>query len=94
MISLIAAPQGALRSFDLVPADLSETVVSFSVTAELDVCDASSLFSTQLIGKNEHVMETLSSAQPLSAPLRYTMTAQSFCSQVLAIGNNNVNHFP
>ena len=38
--SLLLLPEEYWGSFDLVLVDLSETVMSFSVTAELDVFDA------------------------------------------------------
>ncbi|KAG7368315.1 spermidine synthase [Nitzschia inconspicua] len=91
--SLLLLPEDYWGSFDLVLVDLSETVVSFSVTAELDVFDALSLLLNPVgvMVKNEHYMEKLSSAFDYSLELHYDSPV--ICSQVLAFGSNNVDFF-
>ncbi|KAL3915185.1 MAG: hypothetical protein SGILL_005765 [Bacillariaceae sp.] len=91
--SLLLLPEEYWGSFDLVLVDLSETVVSFSVTKELDVFDAMALLLNPqgVLVKNEHYMEKLSSAFDYSVELFYESPV--ICSQTLAFGSNNVDFF-
>ncbi|KAL3914815.1 MAG: hypothetical protein SGILL_005941 [Bacillariaceae sp.] len=91
--SLLLLPEEYWGSFDLVLVDLSETVVSFSVTKELDVFDAMALLLSPqgVLVKNEHYMEKLSSAFDYSVELFYESPV--ICSQTLAFGSNTVDFF-
>jgi S-adenosylmethionine/arginine decarboxylase-like enzyme len=91
--SLLLLPEEYWGSFDLVLVDLSETVVSFSVTKELDVFDAMALLLNPqgVLVKNEHYMEKLSSAFDYSVELFYESPV--ICSQTLAFGSNTVDFF-
>ena len=91
--SLLLLPEEYWGSFDLVLVDLSETVVSFSVTKELDVFDAMALLLNPqgVLVKNEHYMEKLSSAFDYSVELFYECPV--ICSQTLAFGSNTIDFF-
>lgn len=91
--SLLLLPEEYWGSFDLVLVDLSETVMSFSVTKELDVFDALSLLLNPVgvMVKNEMYMEKISSVFDYSMELYYD--SPIICSQVLAFGSNNVDFF-
>lgn len=89
--SLLLLPEEYWQSFDLVLVDLSETVMSLSVTKELDVFDALALLlnSEGVMVKNEVYME------PFSKVFDYTMEimyeSPVICSQVLVFGSNKVD---
>jgi spermidine synthase len=91
--SLLLLPEEYWGSFDLVLVDLSETVMSFSVTKELDVFDALALLLSPVgvMVKNEMYMEKFSRVFDYSMDLYYETPV--ICSQVLAFGSNNVDFF-
>jgi len=91
--SLLLLPQDYWASFDLVLVDLSETVMSFSVTAELDVFDALSLLLNPVgvMVKNEHYHEKFSALFDYSAEINYESPV--ICNQVMVFGSNNVDFF-
>ena len=91
--SLLLLPEDYWGSFDLVLVDLSETVMSFSVTAELDVFDALSLLLNPVgvMVKNEHYHEKFSALFDYSAELNYESPV--ICNQVMVFGSNNVDFF-
>jgi spermidine synthase len=78
------------QSFDLVLVDLSETVMSLSVTKELDVFDALALLLQPdgVMVKNEVYMEPLSKVFDYSMDILYESPV--ICSQVIAFGSNKV----
>lgn len=91
--SLLQLPDHYWGSFDLVLVDLSETVMSFSVTTELDVFDALSLLINPagVMVKNEHYLEKFSALFDYSAEINYESPV--ICNQVMVFGSNNVNFF-
>lgn len=91
--SLLLLPEDYWGSFDLVLVDLSETVMSFSVTSELDVFDALSLLLNPagVMVKNEHYHEKFASLFDYSAELNYESPV--ICNQVMVFGSNNVDFF-
>lgn len=91
--SLLLLPEDYWGSFDLVLVDLSETVMSFSVTSELDVFDALSLLlnPSGVMVKNEHYHEKFASLFDYSAELNYESPV--ICNQVMVFGSNNVDFF-
>lgn len=91
--SLLLLPEEYWGSFDLVLVDLSETVMSFSVTKELDVFDALALLLSPVgvMVKNEMYMEKFSRVFDYSMDVYYSTPV--ICSQVLAFGSNHVDFF-
>jgi spermidine synthase len=91
--SLLLLPEDYWGSFDLVLVDLSETVMSFSVTSELDVFDALSLLLNPfgVMVKNEHYHEKFAALFDYSAELNYESPV--ICNQVMVFGSNNVDFF-
>lgn len=91
--SLLQLPDHYWGSFDLVLVDLSETVMSFSVTTELDVFDALSLLINPVgvMVKNEHYLEKFSALFDYSAEINYESPV--ICNQVMVFGSNNVDFF-
>ncbi|KAL3925821.1 MAG: hypothetical protein SGILL_000137 [Bacillariaceae sp.] len=91
--SLLLLPEDYWGSFDLVLVDLSETVMSLSVTDELDVFDALSLLLTPngILVKNEVYLEKLSEVFDYTMELYYDSPV--ICSQTAALGSNNVDFF-
>ncbi|KAG7338718.1 spermine/spermidine synthase domain containing protein [Nitzschia inconspicua] len=92
--SLLLLPEDYWGSFDLVLVDLSETVMSLSVTDELDVFDALSLLLNPKHGvlvKNEVYLEKLSEVFDYTMELYYDSPV--ICSQTVALGSNSVNFF-
>jgi spermidine synthase len=91
--SLLLLPKSYWGSFDLVLVDLSETVMSFSVTSELDVFDALSflLNPVGVMVKNEHYHEKFAALFDYSAELNYESPV--ICNQVMVFGSNNVDFF-
>ncbi|OEU17232.1 S-adenosyl-L-methionine-dependent methyltransferase, partial [Fragilariopsis cylindrus CCMP1102] len=89
--SLLLLPEDYWGSFDLVLVDLSETVMSFSVTAELDVFDALSLLLNPVgvMVKNEHYHEKFSALFDYSAELNYEspLTTQGTAAGIVEIMN-------
>jgi hypothetical protein len=91
--SLMLLPQEYWGSFDLVLVDLSETVMSLSVTDELDVFDALALLlkPTGVLVKNEVYLEKLSEVFDYTMELYYDSPV--ICSQTVALGSNKVDFF-
>jgi len=89
--SLLLLPEEYWQSFDLVLVDLSETVMSLSVTKELDVFDALALLLKPegVMIKNELYMEPISKVFDYSMDILYESPV--ICSQVLAFGSNTVD---
>ncbi len=91
--SLLLLPEDYWSSFDLVLVDLSETVMSFSVTSELDVFDALALLLNPqgVMVKNEHYHEKFAALFDYSAEINYESPV--VCNQVMVFGSNNVDFF-
>lgn len=89
--SLLLLPKEYWQSFDLVLVDLSETVMSLTVTKELDVFDALALLLKHdgVMVKNELYMEPFSAVFDYSMDILYESPV--ICSQVIAFGSNKVN---
>lgn len=89
--SLLLLPREYWGSFDLVLVDLSETVMSLSVTKELDVFDALALLLNPdgVIVKNELYLEHFSKIFDYSIQILYD--SPIICSQVVALGSNRVD---
>ena len=89
--SLLLLSKDYWRSFDLVLVDLSETVMSLSVTNELDVFDALALLLKPegILVKNEHYLDDVSEVFDYSIQLRYE--CPNICQQVMAMGSNKVD---
>ena len=71
--SLLMLPKDYFASFDLVLVDLSETVMSFKVTEELDVVEALTLLVKPdgIFVKNEVYFETFKDMFPYSAQVNW-----------------------
>jgi len=89
--SLLLLSREYWQSFDLVLVDLSETVMSLSVTKELDVFDALALLLKHegVMVKNELYMEAFSKVFDYTMDILYECPV--ICSQVLAFGSNKVD---
>ncbi|KAG7346581.1 spermine synthase [Nitzschia inconspicua] len=91
--SLLLLPEDYFGSFDLVLVDLSETVMSMSVTKELDVFDALSLLlqPNGVMVKNEMYKDKFNEVFDYTMELYYICPV--ICDQVLVFGSNNVDFF-
>jgi hypothetical protein len=91
--SLLLLPEEYWGSFDMVLVDLSETVMSLSVTDELDVFDALSLLLNPngILVKNEVYLEKLSEVFDYTMELYYDSPV--ICSQTAALGSNSIDFF-
>ncbi|CAJ1959647.1 unnamed protein product [Cylindrotheca closterium] len=89
--SMLLLPEEYWGSFDLVLVDLSETVMSLSVTKELDVFDALALLLNKdgVIVKNELYLEHFSDVFDYTVQILYD--SPIICSQVVALGSNKVD---
>jgi len=92
--SLLLLPKDYWGSFDLVIVDLSETVMAFSVTEELDVFDALALLLNPdgVMVKNEHYMETMSETFDYTLQV-YLDQNPKICSQCMIFGSNKADFF-
>jgi len=92
--SLLLLPKEYWGSFDLVIVDLSETVMAFSVTEELDVFDALALLlnAEGVMVKNEHYMETMSETFDYTLQV-YLSQNPKICSQCMIFGSNKADFF-
>jgi spermidine synthase/S-adenosylmethionine/arginine decarboxylase-like enzyme len=92
--SLLLLPEDYWGSFDLVIVDLSETVMAFSVTEELDVFDALALLLNPegVMVKNEHYMETMSRTFDYTLQV-YLGENPKICSQCMIFGSNKADFF-
>ena len=91
--SLLLLPKDYWQSFDLVLVDLSETVMSFGVTSQLDVFDALALLLKPegVLVKNEIYMEPISSTFDHTVQICYVSPV--ICDQVFTFGSNKVDFF-
>jgi spermidine synthase/S-adenosylmethionine/arginine decarboxylase-like enzyme len=91
--SLLLLPKEYWGSFDLLLVDLSETVMAFSVTEDLDVFDALALLLKPegIMVKNELYMEEMSQAFDYTVQIAYE--SPKICSQAYALGSNKVDFF-
>lgn len=90
--SLLMLPKDYWGSFDLVIVDLSETVMAYSVTEELDVFDALALLLNPdgVMVKNEHYMETMSETFDYTLQI-YLDENPKICSQCMIFGSNRAD---
>ena len=91
--SLLLLQQEYWQSFDLVLVDLSETVMSLSVTDELDVFDALGLLLKPegVMVKNEYYMSKFSEVFDYTTQIYYECPI--ICSQAMVMGSNSVDFF-
>lgn len=89
--SLLLLPKDYWQSFDLVLVDLSETVMSLTVTKELDVFSALALLLKPegVMVKNELYMEKFS--EVFDNSMQVYFPSPIICDQVLAMGSHNVD---
>ena len=89
--SLPLLPQEYWGSFDLVLVDLSETVMSLSVTGELDIFSALALLLKPegVMIKNEPYIEQFSNFFDHTIHIYYG--TPKICTQVLVMGSNKVD---
>ena len=92
--SLLLLPEDYWGSFDLVIIDLSETVMAFTVTDELDVFDALALLLNEegVMVKNEHYMDTMSKSFDYTLQV-YLDENPKICSQCMIFGSNKADFF-
>jgi spermidine synthase/S-adenosylmethionine/arginine decarboxylase-like enzyme len=92
--SLLLLPKEYWGSFDLVLVDLSETVMAFSVTEDLDVFDALALLLKPdgVMVKNELYMDEMSETFDYTLQI-YLDNNPKICSQMMAFGSNGVDFF-
>ncbi|KAL3921607.1 MAG: hypothetical protein SGILL_002662, partial [Bacillariaceae sp.] len=92
--SLLLLPKDYWASFDLVLVDLSETVMAFSVTEDLDVFDALALLLKPdgVMVKNELYMDEMSETFDHTLQV-YLDNNPKICSQMMAFGSNGVDFF-
>lgn len=90
--SLLMLPKDYFASFDLVLVDLSETVMSFKVTEELDVIEALSLLVKPdgIFVKNEVYFEKFKEMFPYTAQVNW-YDNPIICSQVMVMGSRTVD---
>lgn len=89
--SLLLLPENYWGSFDLVLVDLSETVMSLSVTADLNVFDALALLlrPTGVLVKNELYLEEVSKVFDYSMQIAYESPV--LCDQFMTVGSHTVD---
>jgi spermidine synthase/S-adenosylmethionine/arginine decarboxylase-like enzyme len=92
--SLLLLPKEYWGSFDLVLVDLSETVMAFSVTDDLDVFEALALLLKPdgVMVKNELYMDDMSETFDHTLQI-YLPNNPKICSQTMAFGSNGVDFF-
>ncbi len=76
--SLVMLPKDWFKSFDLVLVDLSETVMSFKVTKELDVLEALTLLVKDdgIFVKNEVYFDKFKNMFPHTAQINWYVFAE------------------
>ena len=91
--SLLLLPKSYWQTFDLVLVDLSETVMSFSVTKELDIFAALTLLMKPdgVMVKNELYLDQMSTIFDRSMQIHYP--SGIICSQAMAMGSNKHDFF-
>jgi spermidine synthase/S-adenosylmethionine/arginine decarboxylase-like enzyme len=92
--SLLLLPKDYWGSFDLVLVDLSETVMAFSVTDDLDVFEALALLLKPdgVMVKNELYMDEMSETFDHTLQI-FLPNNPKICSQTMAFGSNGVDFF-
>lgn len=90
--SLLMLPKNYFASFDLVLVDLSETVMSFTVSEQLNVLEALTLLVKPdgIFVKNEVYFETFKEMFPYSAQITW-YDNPIICSQVMVMGSRTVD---
>jgi len=90
--TLLMLPQSYFGSFDMILVDLSETVMSLSVTDGLDIFSALSLLMKPegIFVKNELYMEQMSDIFEYALQIHYS-DVPVICSQCLIFGSNKVD---
>ena len=90
--SLNVLPKEYFGSFDLVMVDLSETVMSFSVTDQLDMVQALALLTKPdgIFVKNEHYFDDLTKYFDNTVEL-YLEDNPLICDQHFALGSNRID---
>ena len=92
--SLLLLPEDYWGTFDLVLVDLSETVMAFSVTDDLDVFDALALLLNPegVMVKNELYMDDMSKIFDYTLQIHLSENPK-ICSQCMAFGSNRADFF-
>jgi len=90
--SLLMLPKDYFGSFDLVIVDLSETVMSFSVTDKLDIMEALSLLVKEdgIFVKNEKYFDNLVPIFKHTAQLHW-YDNPLLCDQSMVMGSNSID---
>jgi len=90
--TLLMLPKDYFNSFDMVLVDLSETVMSLSVTDGLDIFSALSLLLNEqgIFVKNELYMEQMSEIFRYAVQIHFS-DVPVVCSQCLILGSNGVD---
>eukprot|EP00588_Corethron_pennatum_P012562 CAMPEP_0194280200 /NCGR_PEP_ID=MMETSP0169-20130528/16217_1 /TAXON_ID=218684 /ORGANISM="Corethron pennatum, Strain L29A3" /LENGTH=1194 /DNA_ID=CAMNT_0039024839 /DNA_START=55 /DNA_END=3639 /DNA_ORIENTATION=+ len=90
--SLLMLPKDYFGSFDMVLVDLSETVMSLTVTDKLNIMQALALLLAPhgVMVKNELYFEDMSDIFVHTAMIHYYDTPV-ICSQALVLGSNSIN---
>jgi len=90
--SLMMLPQNYFGSFDMVLVDLSETVMSFKVTGELDIMQALALLlkPNGIMVKNELYFPKMTEVFRHTTQVHY-YDVPVICSQALVLGSPGVN---
>jgi len=90
--SMLMLPKEYFGTFDLVLVDLSETVMSMSVTKGLDILGALSLLLKPdgIFVKNEMYLENLASIFKHTIQLHY-YDVPVLCSQCMCMGSNSID---
>ena len=87
--SLLVLPREYFGSFDLVLVDLSETVMSFSVTNKLDMLQSLALLlnDSGIMVKNELYLEKMNALFDYTAQIYYP-NVPFLCDQIMVMGSN------
>ena len=87
--SLLVLPREYFGSFDLVLVDLSETVMSFSVTNKLDMLQSLALLlhDSGIMVKNELYLEKMNTLFDYTAQI-YFPNVPFLCDQIMVMGSN------
>lgn len=89
--TLLLLPAEYWQSFDLVLVDLSETVMSMSVTVNLDVFDALALLlkPTGIMVKNEYYMKEFN--EVFDNVMQMLVVCPIICDQNFVLGSNGID---
>lgn len=90
--SILMLPKDYFGSFDMVLVDLSETVMSFKVTNELDIMQALSLLLNPngIMVKNELYFQNMTDVFVHTSQIHY-YDVPVICSQALSLGSTGLN---